>query len=65
MHLIGCKIKYKQIKGGCDKKIFETLDITPQDLFMVNYIKPKDVLVDEIIKTVQSISDREKINYIL
>ena len=31
---------------------------------MVNYIKPKDVLVDEIIKTVQSINDREKIETI-
>ena len=42
---------------------FPTLQ-TPQDLFMVNYIKPKDVLVDEIIKTVQSINDREKIETI-
>ena len=48
----------------CPHCKLETLEITPQDLFMVNYLKPKDVLVDEIIKTVQSINDREKIEII-
>ena len=61
-----CRIEIGKnfFKADTLEKIIETLDITPQDLFMVNYLQPKDILVDEIIKTVQSINDREKIETI-
>lgn len=62
--LCGIEIGKNFFTADTLEKILQTLDITPQDLFMVNYIKPKDVLVDEIIKTVQSINDREKIETI-
>ena len=46
------------------EKILVTLDVTPQDLFMINYLKPQEDLVNEIIQTVQSIKEREKIEII-
>ncbi len=46
------------------EKILTVLDITPQDLFKINHLKPQEDLVDEIIATVKNISDREKIETI-
>ena len=46
------------------EKILTVLDITPQDLFKINHLKPQEDLVDEIITTVKNISDREKIETI-
>ena len=46
------------------EKILTVLDITPQDLFRINHLKPQEDLVDEIIATVKNISDREKIETI-
>ena len=40
------------------EKILVTLDVTPQDLFMINYLKPQEDLVNEIIQTVQSIKEQ-------
>ena len=62
--LCGIEIGKNFFKADTLEKILETLEITPQDLFMVNYLQPKEVLADEIIKTVQSIKDREKIETI-
>ena len=44
--------------------ILEELEITPQDLFKINHLKPQEDLVDEIVSTVRSIKDREKIEII-
>lgn len=62
--LCGIEIGKNFFTSDTLEKILETLNITPQDLFMVNYLQPKDVLVDEIIKTVKSINDRDKIETI-
>ena len=43
------------------EKILTVLDITPQDLFKINHLKPQEDLVEEIISTIKSITDREKI----
>ena len=46
------------------EKILTSLNITPQDLFTVNYIKPQEDLVNEIIEIVKSTKDRQKIETI-
>ena len=46
------------------EKILTVLDISPQDLFKINHLKPQEDLVDEIIVTIKNISDREKIETI-
>lgn len=46
------------------EKILIVLDITPQDLFKINHLKPQEDLVDEIIATIKNIDDREKIEII-
>ncbi len=43
------------------EKILSTLEVTPQELFLVNHLQPQEVLVDEIIDTVKSIKNRERI----
>lgn len=62
--LCGIEIGKNFFTSDTLEKILTTLDITPQDLFMVNYLQPKEVLVDEIIETIHSIKDREKIEII-
>ena len=46
------------------EKILTVLDITPQDLFKINHLKPQEDLVEEIITTIKNITDREKIETI-
>ena len=43
------------------EKILTVLDITPQDLFKINHLKPQEDLVEEIIETIKNIENREKI----
>ena len=62
--LCGIEIGKNFLKAGTLEKILEILSVTPQDLFMVNYLKPQDILVDEIVSTVKSIKNREKIETI-
>ena len=62
--LCGIEIGKNFFKADTLEKILETLDITLEDLFRVNYLKPQDVLTDEIINTIKSIKDREKIEII-
>ena len=62
--LCGLEIGKNFFKADTLEKILETLDITLEDLFRVNYLKPQDVLTDEIINTIKSIKDREKIEII-
>ena len=62
--LCGIEIGKNFLKAGKLEKILEILSVTPQDLFMVNYLKPQDILVDEIVSTVKSIKNREKIETI-
>lgn len=62
--LCGIEIGKNFFTADTLEKILETLEITPEDLFMVNYLKPQEMLVDEIIEKVKSIKDREKIETI-
>ena len=62
--LCGIEIGKNFFTSDTLEKILETLEITPQDLFMLNYLRPKDVLINEIIDTIKSIDDREKIETI-
>ncbi len=62
--LCGIEIGKNFFTADTLEKILETLEITPEDLFMVNYLKPREMLVDEIIEKVKSIKDREKIEII-
>lgn len=62
--LCGIEIGKNFFTADTLEKILTSLDITPQELFMINYLQPKEVLVDEIINSVKSIKDREKIEII-
>lgn len=62
--LCGIEIGKNFFTADTLEKILTALDITPQDLFMVNYLQPKEDLVEEIIDTVRNIKDREKIEII-
>lgn len=62
--LCGIEIGKNFFTADTLEKILVTLDVTPQDLFMINYLKPQEDLVNEIIQTVQSIKEREKIEII-
>lgn len=46
------------------EKIITTLGVTPQDLFMINYLQPREDLENEIIDTIRNMKDREKIEII-
>ena len=45
-------------------KILEVLEITPQELFIINHYQPREDLEREIFNTIKSIQDREKIEII-
>ena len=62
--LCGIEIGKNFLKSDTLEKILDVLDITPQELFMVNYLQPQEFLIDDIVRTVQSIKDREKIEII-
>ncbi len=62
--LCGIEIGKNFFTADTLEKILETLEITPQDLFMINYLRPQEDLVNEIVETVKSIKDREKIEII-
>lgn len=62
--LCGIEIGKNFFTADTLEKILESLNVTPQDLFMINYLQPQEKLVDEIIETVTKIKDREKIEII-
>lgn len=62
--LCGIEIGKNFFTADTLEKILETLEITPQELFMVNYLQPQETLKEEIISTVKNIKDREKIEII-
>lgn len=62
--LCGIEIGRNFLKAETLEKILNTLQITPQELFMINHLQPQEVLVDEIVNTVKSIKEREKIEII-
>ena len=62
--LCGIEIGKNFFTSDTLEKILEELEITPQDLFKINHLKPQEDLVDEIVSTVRSIKDREKIEII-
>ena len=62
--LCGIEIGKNFFTSDTLEKILSELDITLEDLFAVNYLQPKDVLKTEIVNTVNSLQDREKIEII-
>lgn len=62
--LCGIEIGKNFLTSATLEKIIEVLEITPQELFMINHLKPREDLTNEIIQTVRKIKDREKIEII-
>ena len=62
--LCGIEIGKNFLTASTLEKIIEILEITPQELFMINYLKPQDELKNEIIETIKKIKNREKIEII-
>ncbi len=62
--LCGIEIGKNFLKANTLEKILEVLEISPQELFLINHFQPKEVLISEIIDTVKSIKDREKVEII-
>ena len=62
--LCGIEIGKNFFTADTLEKILEVLDATPEDLFRVNYLRPQEVLVSEIVDKIKSIKDREKIETI-
>lgn len=62
--LCGIEIGKNFFTSDTFEKILEILEITPQDLFKINHLKPQEELVEEIIYSIKNIKDREKIEII-
>ena len=62
--LCGIEIGKNFLTADTLERIISELKITPQDLFKINHLKPQEDLVNEIIETVKSIDNREKIEII-
>ena len=62
--LCGIEIGKNFFTADTFEKIIEILEITPQDLFKINHLKPQEELVEEIIYSIKNIKDREKIEII-
>ena len=59
--LCGIEIGKNFLKADTLENILNILEVTPQELFLINHLQPQEVLVDEIINTVKEIKDRQKI----
>ena len=62
--LCGIEIGKNFFTADTLEKILSELDISLEDLFAVNYLQPEATLKKEIIDTVKSIKNREKIEII-
>lgn len=62
--LCGIEIGKNFFTADTLEKMLEILEITPQDLFKINHLKPQEDLVEEIIASIKNIKDREKIEII-
>jgi len=62
--LCGIEIGKNFFTADTLEKMLEILEITPQDLFKINHLKPQEDLVEEIITSIKNIKDREKIEKI-
>lgn len=62
--LCGIEIGKNFLTSNTLEKILEVLDITPQELFLVNHYQPREDLEQEIFETISKIKDREKIEII-
>lgn len=62
--LCGIEIGKNFLTSTTLEKILEVLEITPQELFIINHYKPREDLEREIFETIKSIRDREKIEII-
>ena len=62
--LCGIEIGKNFLTSNTFEKILEVLNITPQELFLVNHYQPREDLEQEIFETISKIKDREKIEII-
>ena len=62
--LCGIEIGKNFLTSTTLEKILEVLEITPQELFIINHYQPREDLEREIFNTIKSIQDREKIEII-
>lgn len=62
--LCGIEIGKNFLTSNTLEKILEVLNITPQELFLVNHYQPREDLEQEIFETICKIKDREKIEII-
>ncbi len=62
--LCGIEIGKNFLTSNTLEKILEVLNITPQELFLVNHYQPREDLEQEIFETISKIKDREKIEII-
>ena len=56
--LCGIEIGKNFFTADTLEKMLEILEITPQDLFKINHLKPQEDLVEEIITSIKNIKDR-------
>lgn len=62
--LCGIEIGKNFLTSNTLEKILEVLEITPQELFVINHYKPREDLELEIVDIIHKIKDREKIEII-
>lgn len=62
--LCGIEIGKNFLTSNTLEKILEVLNITPQELFVINHYQPREDLELEIIEIIHKIKDREKIEII-
>ena len=62
--LCGIEIGKNFLTSKTLEKILEILEITPQELFIINHYQPREDLEQDIFNTIKSIQDREKIEII-
>lgn len=62
--LCGIEIGKNFLTSNTLEKILEVLEITPQELFVINHYQPREGLESEIVDIIHKIKDREKIEII-
>lgn len=62
--LCGIEIGKNFLTSNTLEKILEVLEITPQELFVINHYQPREDLELEIVDIIHKIKDREKIETI-
>lgn len=62
--LSGIEIGENFVTAETLEKFFATLDVSSTELFSIDHLKPKEDLVNELIKDLQNLHDRDKIETI-